>query len=332
MKSKPVLFSGIQPTGNLTIGNYAGAICNWVRLQDEYECIFCLVDLHALTVYQDPKVFREKCYDFIAVYLACGIDPEKSTIFVQSHNPRHAELTWILSCSTSFGELSRMTQFKEKSEKQSKNINAGLFGYPVLMAADILLYKASLVPVGEDQKQHVELTRDIAIRFNSRFGNAFVVPEVHIPRTGARVRNLLDPTSKMDKSSDNPNTYIALLDTPEQIRRKIKGAVTGSSGEYIIDNECSGIANLITIMSAATGESAADIAQAYERKGYALFKQDLADRIIELLSPIQRRFKEQRKNEDNIRKIIRFGAERAMSVSVETLKDVGEKLGLIPRG
>ena len=329
VNSKPVLFSGIQPTGNLTIGNYAGAIRNWVNLQDEYSSFFCLVDLHALTVIQNPTDFREKCHDFIALYLACGIDPEKSTIFVQSHNPNHSELAWILNCFCSFGELGRMTQFKEKSEKQPKNVNAGLFDYPVLMAADILLYDASLVPVGDDQKQHVELTRDIAMRFNKRFEYTFVVPEVHLPASGARVKNLLDPKRKMDKSNEHANTYIALLDSPEAIQKKIKGAVTGSGRAYMPDNEHSGITNLMTLMSAATGEPMSAIAEAYEGKGYSVFKKDLTDRIVALLIPIQHRFSELKKDEKYIRNVIRDGAEKAKARSEITLRKVTKKLGLI---
>ena len=272
MRDKPVLFSGIQPTGNLTIGNYAGAIRNWLTLQERCSCIFCLVDLHALTTRQDPAELKGRCLDFIALYLACGLDPDKSIIFAQSHNPHHTELMWILNCVSYFGKLSRMTQFKEKAGKHTKNINAGLFSYPVLMAADILLYDSDFVPVGEDQRQHVEITRDIAIRFNNLFGQTFRVPELHIPKSGAKIKNLLDPTSKMSKSHENPNTYIGLLDSGGDIRKKIKAAVSGSSGEYVADDERSGITNLMTIMYTVTGKSMEKIAAEYTGKGYAEFR------------------------------------------------------------
>jgi len=330
MRDQPILFSGIQPTGNLTIGNYAGAIRNWLELQESCSCIFCLVDLHALTTLQDPADLRERCSDFIALYLACGLDPERNIIFIQSHNPHHTELMWILNCCSYFGELSRMTQFKEKAGKNPKNVNAGLFSYPVLMAADILLYDSNLVPVGEDQRQHMEITRDIAIRFNSRFGRTFTVPDLHIPENGSRIKNLLDPTSKMSKSHENPNTYIGLLDTEELIRKKIKAAVTGSSGEYATDDERSGITNLMSIMSAVTGKSMEKIAEEYTGKGYAVFKGDLAESLIEFLRPIQSRFSTLRKDEGEILGIVRNGAERAGVISREMLNKVRETIGLIP--
>lgn len=328
---KPRLFSGIQPTGNLTIGNYAGAIRNWVKLQDEYFCIFSLVDLHAITVDQNPVEFRRKSYDFLALYMACGIDPEKSIIFVQSHNPTHAELTWILNCFTYLGELNRMTQFKEKSTKHPQNVNAGLFDYPVLMAADILLYETDLVPVGEDQKQHVEIARDIALRFNRKYGQTFRVPRHFIPKTGARIKNLLDPARKMDKSNKNPKTYIGLLDSPDEIVQKIKGAVTGSAREYIIDDETSGIANLVTLMSVVTDKSKKDVAEEYSGRGYVYFKKKLSERIIEFLKPIQNKYQTLRQNEDRINRIIKDGAAKAYSLSRNVLKRVYDKIGFIPR-
>ncbi len=327
---KKKLFSGIQPTGNLTIGNYAGAIKNWVKLQEIHDCIFCLVDLHAMTDRQNSQKFKEKCLDFIAMYIACGIDPEKSIVFAQSHVSEHAELTWVLNCFTYMGELSRMTQFKEKLMRQNnKNINVGLFDYPVLMAADILLYGTHTVPVGDDQKQHVELARDIAVRFNSVYGNIFEIPEAFIPDNGARIKNLLDPKRKMDKSNENPKTYIALADSPDSISDKIKGAVTDPSGEYKIGQD-SGISNLITIMSAISDSSEIEIAKLYEGQGYSRFKKDLAEKLIDFLYPIQKRYHELRSDESILLNIIHHGAEKARRLASKTMRKVNDKIGLIP--
>ena len=329
---KPVLLSGIQPSGNLTIGNYIGAIRNWVRLQDKYDCLFVLVDLHAITIRQDPADLRRRCYDFLALYMACGIDPAKNTIFVQSHVPTHAELAWVLNCFTYMGELNRMTQFKDKAKRYKGNVTVGLFDYPVLMAADILLYQADLVPVGADQKQHLELTRDIAKRFNSLYGETFRVPEPFIPPVGARIMSLQDPTSKMSKSDENPRNYIALLDPPDVVRSKIKKAVTDSGREIGYDESKPAISNLMTIYTSLTGESFEALTKRYAGKGYALFKADLAGVIIEVLRPIQARYKEIRESESEIKTILKRGAEIASSRSRRTMEKVYQKLGFIPMG
>ncbi|MEG0766612.1 MAG: tryptophan--tRNA ligase, partial [Clostridia bacterium] len=269
---RPVIFSGIQPSGNLTLGNYIGALRNFKLLEDTYDCIYSVVDLHAITVRQDPAQLRRRCYEVIALYLATGLDPARSLIYCQSHVPAHAELGWILNCFTYIGELQRMTQFKDKAAKQEDGINAGLLTYPVLMAADILLYQTNLVPVGADQKQHLELARDIAIRFNHLYGDVFVVPEGYIPKTGARIMSLQEPTRKMSKS-DPEETYIAILDAPDVIRRKLKRAVTDSEAVVRYDMEHKpGISNLMGILSVLGGQSFAQLEQAYEGRGYGDFK------------------------------------------------------------
>ena len=252
---KKIIFSGIQPSGSLTLGNYIGALRSWVKLENEYECYYCVVDMHALTVRQNASELRRRCVETMALLIACGLDPDKSTIFMQSHVSAHAELSWILNCNTYMGELSRMTQFKEKSERHSENINAGLFTYPALMAADILLYQSNLVPVGADQKQHLELARDLAIRFNNAFGETFTVPDGYIPEVGARVMSLQEPEKKMSKSDDNENAYIALLDPPDTIVRKLKRAVTDSDGQIAYRDDKPGVSNLLSIYSACTGKN-----------------------------------------------------------------------------
>ncbi len=266
-EKKPIIFSGIQPSGKITLGNYLGALKNWVTMQDDYDCIYCVVDEHAITVRQDPAALRRQTLELFAQLLACGLDPEKSTLFIQSHVPQHAELSWILNCYTMFGELSRMTQFKDKSERHKDNINAGLFTYPALMAADILLYGANLVPVGEDQKQHVEITRDVALRFNGIYGDVFTLPEAYIPKVGARVMSLTEPTKKMSKSSENENSYILVMDRPEDIMRKCKKAVTDSDSRVIRSAEKQGVTNLITIYAAATGKTPEAVEGRICRKG-----------------------------------------------------------------
>lgn len=331
-KSKPVLLSGIQPSGNLMIGNYIGALKNWVRLQDEYECLFVLVDMHAITVRQKPADLRNRCYDFIALYLACGIDPKKSTVFAQSHVPAHAELMWVLNCFTYMGELNRMTQFKDKSKRYEENINAGLFTYPVLMAADILLYQADLVPVGADQKQHLELTRDVAERFNNEFGETFRVPEPYIPPVGARIMSLQDPTSKMSKSDDNPRNYIGLLDPPDVARNKIKRAVTDSGSDVAYDESRPGITNLVSIHSAISGDSYEVITNRYAGKGYAQFKEDLAEVVVEFLKPMQSRYKDIRASKSDLDQILNDGAEIAFRRGRKTMSKVHRKIGFIQRG
>ncbi|MCG0276719.1 MAG: tryptophan--tRNA ligase [Thermosediminibacteraceae bacterium] len=332
MSGRKRIFSGAQPSGYVTLGNYLGAIRNWVELQDEYDCIYCIVDLHALTVRQDPNVFRERCYSFLAQYLACGLDPEKNVIYFQSHVSAHAELAWILNCYTYIGELSRMTQFKEKARKHKENINAGLFTYPVLMAADILLFKTDLVPVGDDQKQHIELTRDIAIRFNNLYGEVFKVPEAYIPKVGARIMSLQDPTKKMSKSDENENSYILVLDPPDAIMKKFKKAVTDSETEVRYDVERKpGISNLMNIYSAMTGRSFEEIEREFEGKGYGAFKKAVAEVVIEGLRPIRERYEELIADKGYLESVIRSGALRAEEEARKTLKEVYEKIGLVPR-
>jgi tryptophanyl-tRNA synthetase len=330
--AKPVILSGIQPSGHLTIGNYIGALKHWVAMQDEYDCLFVLVDMHAMTVRQKPADLRSRCYDFIALYLACGIDPAKSTVFVQSHVPSHAELMWVLNCFTYIGELNRMTQFKDKSRKNEDNVNAGLFTYPVLMAADILLYHADLVPVGADQKQHLELTRDVAERFNNEFGETFKVPEPFIPPVGARIMSLQDPTAKMSKSDDNPRNYISLLDPPDQARNKIKRAVTDSGSEVTYDESRPGITNLVSIYSAITGDSYDAISERYAGKGYAPFKSDLADLVVEFLTPLQERYHAIRSDKAGLEQILSDGADQAFRRARKTVSKVYRKIGFIDRG
>lgn len=321
-------FSGVQPSGELHIGNYLGAIRNWVEDQERYECIFCVVDLHAITVYQEPSVLREKIREVAKIYLAAGIDPNRATIFVQSHIPAHAELAWILNTITPMGWLYRMTQFKEKSTDQKENVGVGLFDYPVLMASDILLYQAHCVPVGEDQRQHIELTRDVAQRFNRLFGETFVVPEAVIREAGARVMGLDDPTKKMSKSNGSPFHSIGLLDEPDAIRKKLARAVTDSLREIRFDPTRPGIYNLLTIYQILSGETKEGIERRFEGKGYAEFKRELADRIIESLRPLQQRYRELSQDPRLIENILREGAARVEPIAHRTLKEVKEKLGL----
>ena len=331
VSAKPVVLSGIQPSGRLTIGNYLGALKNWVGLSDSYDCHYMLVDLHAITVRQDPAVLRERCYEFIALYLACGLDPAKNTLFVQSHVPAHSRLGWILNCYTQFGELSRMTQFKDKSAKHADNINAGLFGYPVLMAADILLYQAKQVPVGDDQKQHLELTRDIAIRFNNLYGPVFTVPEPMIPPVGARIMGLQEPTAKMSKSGEAETDAIYLLDPPDVITRKIKRAVTdlGNEIRFDIPNK-PGVSNLMSILGAIRGESFDSITARFVGRGYGHLKTEVAEAVVETLAPVQARYQELRADVDGLRKLLRAGADAASAKADVTLRRVHEALGFIP--
>jgi len=329
--SKSVVLSGIQPSGRLTLGNYLGALKNWVTLSDTYDCHYMLVDLHAITVRQDPAVLRERCYEFLALYLACGLDPAKNTLFVQSHVPAHSRLGWILNCYTQFGELSRMTQFKDKSAKHADNINAGLFGYPVLMAADILLYQAKQVPVGDDQKQHLELTRDVAIRFNNLYGPVFTVPEPMIPPVGARIMGLQEPTSKMSKSGDAETDAIYLLDAPDVITRKIKRAVTdlGNEIRFDIPNK-PGVSNLMSILGAIRGESFDAITERFVGRGYGHLKTEVAEAVVETLAPVQARYQDIRADIDGLRKVLRAGAEAASARADATLRRVHDVLGFIP--
>nr|WP_066504503.1 tryptophan--tRNA ligase [Abyssisolibacter fermentans] len=328
---KKVIFSGVQPSGELTLGNYLGAIKNWVKLQDEYNCYYCIVDLHAITVPKEAKILRKRSLELLASYIACGIDPEKNTLFIQSHVSAHAELSWVLNCMTYMGELNRMTQFKEKAKKNEANLNAGLFTYPVLMAADILLYQADLVPVGHDQKQHLEIARDLANRFNNRYSETFKVPDPYITKVGARIMSLQDPTSKMSKSDENDNGYILLLDKPDAITRKIKRAVTDSENLVKYNDEQLGIKNLMTIYSTITGESIEEIESKYEGKGYGQFKGDLAEVIIEGLRPVREKFDYLMKNKDYLENIYMEGANIAEKTARKTLRKVYKKVGFIPR-
>lgn len=328
---KKTILSGSTTTGNMTLGNYIGAISSWTKMQEEYDCFYMVADLHALTVRQEPKEFRERCFSFFAQYLACGLDPVKNVIFFQSHVPQHAELTWALSCITPMGALNRMTQFKEKSQK-TKEINCGLYTYPVLMAADILLYQADLVPVGEDQKQHLELTRDLAESFNKKYGVAFKIPDPYIPKVGARIMSLQDPTKKMSKSDEDQNAFVALLDLPKKIEKKIKSAVTDSDPEarvfYDLENKV-GISNLMTIYSALTQKSYQEIEQAYQGKMYGHFKTDLAAIVVEALRPVQEKYNHLMTDKGELEKIIKTNKERAIARAEQTLNSVYDKLGLV---
>ena len=328
IKTKPILFSGVQPSGAITIGNYIGAIRNFVLLKDSYRCLFSIVDLHALTVRREPALLRRRTVELAALYIACGLDPEENLIYCQSHVPEHAELTWILSCYTYMGELSRMTQFKAKSETNSDNINAGLFTYPVLMAADILLYQTQIVPVGADQKQHLEITRDIAQRFNALYGEVFVVPEVYMHKETAKIMSLSDPTRKMSKS-DPEESYISLLDSPDDIRRKLKRAVTDSDTNIAFDPENKpGVSNLITIYSALSGDSVEKTVEHFNGKGYGDLKKEVTEVVIESLKPIQDRYNELIKDKQYINGVLKNNAERAGSIAQRTLKKVYKKVGL----
>lgn len=328
--AKKVILSGIQSTGNLTLGNYLGAINNWKKMQEEYDCNFMIANLHTLTVKNESEALKNNTLRLLALYIAAGIDPEKSNIFIQSNVHEHAELAWVLNCYTYMGELSRMTQFKDKSAKHADNINAGLFTYPTLMAADILLYKAHLVPVGEDQKQHLELTRDLAERFNKKYGETFVVPEAYIAPAGARIMGLQEPTSKMSKSSTIPNDSIFLTDTPEEILKKVKKAVTDSDGIVKYDKENKpGISNLMTIYRAIKGMSYEEIEKEFEGQNYGTFKTKVAETIIEALKPIQEKYNDLISKQDYLESIYQKGAERASKIAKETLKDVYEKIGII---
>lgn len=329
-EKKQRIFSGIQPSGELTLGSYMGAIKNWVALQDMYDCLYCVVDMHAITVRQNPAELRRRTLTQLAQYLACGLDPEKNIIFVQSHVPQHAELSWILGCYTQFGELSRMTQFKQKSQQHADNITAGLFTYPVLMAADILLYQADLVPVGADQKQHVELCRDIAQRFNNSYSDTFILPEPFIPKMGARVMSLGNPENKMSKS--DPDGCVYLLDKPEDIRRKFKRAVTDSETSVRFDSQTKpGVSNLLTIYCAASGKSIEEAEAEFVDQGYGVFKPAVADAVIELLRPIREETERLLKDKSYLENLYRTGAERAGRLANKTLSKVQRKVGFLAR-
>ena len=326
---KKIIFSGIQPTGVFTLGNYLGAIKNWKELQEDYNCLFSVVDLHAITVRQDAAALRKQTLDSVALLLACGIDPEKSILFLQSHNSAHAELSWVLSCYTQFGELSRMTQFKDKSQKHADNINAGLFTYPVLMAADILLYKTDMVPVGVDQKQHLEIARNIAERFNGVYGNVFTVPEPYIPKVSAKVMSLSDPEKKMSKSDENQNSFITLLDDKDTIIRKFKRAVTDSETCVRYAEGKSGINNLMSIYSAISGKDYAAIEKEFEGKGYGDFKLAVGECVAQELAPVREEFAKLSKDKAYIMGVCSKGAESARRLSKRTLEKVYHKVGFV---
>jgi tryptophanyl-tRNA synthetase len=320
------IFSGAQPSGNVHLGNYLGALKNWVALQHEYESFFCIVNLHAITVFQDPKLLIEKTRELARIYLAVGIDPQVSTIFIQSDVPEHAELTWVLNCVARVPELERMTQYKDKAKKQQENVSVGLFDYPVLMAADILLYQTDLVPVGDDQKQHLELTRDLAIRFNRDYGETFKVPDPYIQKLGGRIMSLSDPLKKMSKSDDDPNGCVLLLDDADTVQRKFKRAVTDSGTEIRFDESRPAIHNLLEIYHLITGQSQAEVEAHFAGKGYAQLKGDLAEATIEFLSPIQRRVREI--TDEELDGILDQGRQKASSIARPTLQQVFERTGL----
>ena len=328
---KKTVFSGVQPTGKITIGNYLGAIKNWKQLQDDYNCIYCVVDLHSITVNQVPGNLRKNTMDLLALYLACGIDPAKSTVFIQSHVPAHSELAWVLDCNSYVGELSRMTQFKEKSRKHADNLNIGLMNYPVLMASDILLYQTDLVPVGKDQTQHLELARDLAIRFNNKYSPTFVVPEAYVPKVGSKIMSLQDPTAKMSKSDENENSYIALTDTPDEIVRKLRRAVTDSDTVVRYGEDKPAISNLLTIYSLCSGQSIADAEKQFEGKGYGDFKMSVADAVISVIEPIQNEQKRLLADKAYLESVLKEGADRANYLANKTLSKVYKKVGFIPR-
>lgn len=328
--SKPIIFSGIQPSGELSVGNYIGSLRNWVKLQDDYDCIYCVVNEHAITVRQDPKELLERSYNTLAIFMAAGVDPKKSTIFLQSHVPAHCQLSWVLNCYTQVGELNRMTQYKDKSKRYADNVTAGLFDYPVLMAADILLYQANLVPVGDDQKQHIEITRDIATRFNNIYGDTFVLPEGFFPKAGARVMSLQEPTKKMSKSDENDNNVVRILEDPKKIIKKLKRAVTDSDNPPVIAYDWDkkpGVSNLLEIMSACTCTSIEDLVEKYKGQMYGTFKCDVADSMVALLEPIQNRYKELRADEGYLNEVLREGALKASERAQKTLDDVYRKVG-----
>ncbi len=327
-KGKERVFSGIQPSGDMHLGNYLGAVKNWVVMASQYDCIYCVVDLHAITVYQDPKILRVKSREAAALIMAAGIDPEKSTVFIQSHIHAHAELTWLLNCLAPIGWMQRMTQFKEKSEKQKEKVTVGLFGYPVLMAADILLYDTDLVPVGEDQKQHLEFTRDLAQKFNSMYGETFVVPEPSIPTIGARIMGLENPEKKMSKSEGGEGNTINLLDPPDMIRKKIKRATTDSFRDILFDESRPGIYNLLVLYELFTGDKREAIEARFEGKGYGDFKTELAEVVVEGLRPVQARYEELTEDPTYIDTLLAQGADRIRPVAEKVLAKAKQRMGI----
>lgn len=333
MDEKKIILSGIKPSGSLTLGSYLGAIKNWVELSDTYNCYYMMADLHAITVRQDPASLRRTTLAQIAQYVACGLDPQKNVIFIQSQVPAHAELAWVLNCYTMFGELSRMTQFKDKSKKNADNINAGLFTYPVLMAADILIYQADLVPVGDDQKQHVEMTRDIANRFNGIYGDIFKLPEPYIPKVGARIMSLQEPTGKMSKSETDNGGCICLLDKPEDIMRAFKRAVTDSDTSVRYDVKAKpGVSNLMQIYAVATGKTLKETEKEFDGKGYGVFKQAVGEAVVELLRPIREEAERLLADKAYLERIYTEGAEKASGTASRTLRKVYKKIGFVQKG
>ncbi len=331
LDGKKSLFSGMQATGTLTLGNYLGALKNWVELEDEYECFYCVVDMHSITVRQDPAELRKRARALLTLYIAAGLNPEKNCIYYQSHVSAHAELSWILNCFTYMGELNRMTQFKDKAAKHSDNINAGLYTYPVLMAADILLFQSDVVPVGQDQKQHLEITRDIAERFNSIYGDVFTIPEPYIGKQGARIMSLQDPGKKMSKSDENPNGSIYLLDDTDSIIRKFKRAVTDSDNEIRYTDDKPGIKNLMDIYAAATSKTITDIEKEFASSGYGEFKLAVGEAVADLLRPIQDKVTQLQKDKGYIDQIIKANAEKANYYATKTLRKVQKKVGFPER-
>lgn len=328
---KKILFSGMQATGTLTLGNYLGALKNWVTLSDEYECFYSVVDLHSITVRQDPAELRKRARNLLTLYIAAGLNPEKNCIYYQSHVSGHAELSWILNCFTYMGELNRMTQFKDKASKHSDNINAGLYTYPVLMAADILLYQADVVPVGKDQLQHLEITRDIAQRFNAIYGDVFTIPEPYVGKSGAKIMSLQDPSRKMSKSDENANASVYLMDDPDTIMRKFKRAVTDLEAAVRYRDEQPGIKNLIDIYCACTGKTRQETEKEFEGKGYGEFKLAVGESVVSVLRPVQERFGELIKDKAYIDGIIKENAEKANYYALKTLRKVQKKVGFPER-
>ena len=326
---KKKVLSCIQPSGMLTLGNYLGALKNWLLMQDEFDCTFAVADLHAITVRQEPAKLRNQIYSTYALLLALGINPDKSTLFIQSQVPEHSGLSWLLSCNTQFGEMARMTQFKDKSAKHTDNVNVGLFSYPILMAADILLYKPDFVPVGADQKQHLEIARDIAMRFNRLYGDVFTIPEAYIPKTGARVMSLQDPEKKMSKSDDNLNSFVAILDDKDTIIRKFKRAVTDSEGGIYISDNKKGVSNLITIYSSITGKSAAEVEKEFSGKGYGEFKLAVGETVADELAPIKERYEQIITDKTELERLFRDGADRAEKVARKTYFKAMKKVGFV---
>lgn len=326
---KQVVYSGIQPTGIITIGNYAGAINNWLKMQDDYDCIFGIADLHALTVRQNPAEYRARALSFFAQYLACGLDPEKAIIYFQSHVAEHAELTWILNCFTYIGEMNRMTQFKDKSQKHQDNINMGLLDYPVLMAADILLYQTSLVPVGVDQKQHLEIARDIAVRFNNLYSPTFTLPEGYIPKQGAKIFSLQDPTAKMSKSDPDQNASVSIIEDPDSIMRKFKRAVTDCDSVVEFRDDKPGVSNLLTIFSVFSGRSIEDLVNEYHDAGYAKFKSAVGEAVVEKLRPVREEYLRLMADKAYLAEVAKNGAERAGAIARRTMSKVKRKVGLV---